>query len=112
MPSQEQRLLDNLEDARTAYAFHKRVTKFLWRVGISSLIGTITTPIALTVLHGMHIDLGSGSPAIPVMFAFIMIATGCATGLYFAEVVGDHVPTDNLSKAERAYRDYLNQDVH
>lgn len=97
---QEQRILDELEDARDSWSFLKKIIG-IWVTLTVSSIGII--------LSGNIFDL-PGKTAFNVIFGmllFVLVVAACIlTALFFEE---NENPKYELKKAERKYRDYLNR---
>lgn len=109
MDSIEQRILDQLEDARENVKFDRNTITVLVTLLITSGAFTVGFPIFLSVLHSMGEDWGdaSGWPAVFTLALFI--ATAIATGVYVFEIRDDPTPREALRKLEREYRDHLNR---
>lgn len=105
----EQSLLDDLEDARAAVKFDKAIINSTLAVIIVSGLFSIGFPIFLSVLHSQGEDWGEASAWPGILTVIIMIASIIFNFGYFAELRPDPTPREELKKAERKYRDYLNR---
>lgn len=107
--STEQNLLDQLEDARHAVAFEKKLVTTLVALLVTSGGFTIGFPIFLSVMHAEGENWG-GASGFPALFSLlIFIASAVFAGAYFFEDRGDPSPPEKLRNVERKYRDYLNR---
>lgn len=107
--STEQRILDDLEDARDAVSFDKKMIATLVTILTTSGAFTVGFPIFLSVLHSWGEDWGDAS-AWPALFTLaVFIVTAALTVGYFVDMRPDPTPREALRKVERQYRDYLNR---
>jgi hypothetical protein len=108
--TKESRILDALQDAREVVEHNNRVRKVAWSVTITSIVAAITWPLLLSVVYGLGMNWGSGSP-----FAMApLVIFGIAGGIFLSFFETDsNVKSERkaLKNAERAYRDFLNESV-
>jgi hypothetical protein len=111
MDKHHQTLLDELEDAEDEA---RRIRHWQWYICTVLTLGVIVSigsPIALSILHSMDVNMGEGSPWITGIGIAATVGSGILLAFFLDEVVPTPHPAKEVKRIKRKIRDHVQKEV-